>query len=439
MRTEKTLCLFTYDFDALAFEKHEHAFGQLHAGFDLFSFPSNARLAWFDMARFTNRWGTWARKNGATAVVSHHEQFGALCAALIAEKMHWPGTPVKAVLACQHKLYARQILAEVAPEANVAFQRLTADYGEDIPEGITYPCFVKPIKAAFSVLAKTVHSKVQLQAHTRFSSRELWVIRHLVEPFERICKRYLPEAGSSHSLLLEAPVTGLQYCLDGYVFNGEAHLIGVANEVMYPGTQAFMSFEYPCSLTADVQAQAFDIARRFLLAIGFDHGQFNMEFFHDAATGSITVIEFNPRASSQFSDFYAQVEGWDLHEIALWLAHGLDPAHIEKRKPVAGAAASFVYRCFSPEQRPPMPNASAIAKVKALFPHAIVMPFPKDSAEIARDFKWLGSYRYGLLNLHGKDANDLRKRCQQASAILNWTAPYETLEHEQNPLSLRSV
>ena len=45
-----------------------------------------------------------AKALGAQAVVSNHEQFGALCAALVAEKMGWPGTSVEAVLACQHKL-----------------------------------------------------------------------------------------------------------------------------------------------------------------------------------------------------------------------------------------------------------------------------------------------------------------------------------------------
>jgi hypothetical protein len=43
---------------------------------------------------------------------------GVLAAALLAERMGWPGTPVNAVLACQHKLYAREVLDRVCPEAN---------------------------------------------------------------------------------------------------------------------------------------------------------------------------------------------------------------------------------------------------------------------------------------------------------------------------------
>jgi hypothetical protein len=56
----------------------------------------------------------------------------------------------------------------------------------------------------------------------------------------------------------------------------------VVDAVMYPGTQAFMRWEHPSRLAAQVQARALDVAQRFLAAVGFDHGMFNIEFFHDA-------------------------------------------------------------------------------------------------------------------------------------------------------------
>jgi hypothetical protein len=113
----KTLLLFNYDWDATAaqaLQAQGHAFDV--RGFDLFSFPSNANLPFFSMDRFVNKLAAQAKSQGWQAVSSQHEQFGALAAALLAEKMGWPGTPSKAVAACQHKLYARQVLEEVAPE-----------------------------------------------------------------------------------------------------------------------------------------------------------------------------------------------------------------------------------------------------------------------------------------------------------------------------------
>jgi biotin carboxylase len=421
---KKTLVLFGYDWDGIEFGKLARQWPQLHAGFDLFHFPSNARLAWFDMERFTRLAALRAKIQGARGAVSNHEQFGALCAALLAERMGWPGTPVEAVLAMQHKLHARRIMARVMPEATIGFERLEAEYGADIPDGIEYPVFVKPVKAAFSVLARTVDSREALHDHTRFSPYELWVIRHLVEPFERIVRKRLPEAGTAHSLMLEQCLRGQQFCLDGYCFNGRLRSLGIVDAIMYPGTDAFMRWEYPSRLPSRLQQRAGAVAQRFLAAVGFDHGLFNMEFVVEEHSGEIKVIEFNPRMASQFSDLYARVDGLRLHEMALALGHGIDPADVPLDEPIAACATSFVYRSFSPTAGVPMPSGVMQRAFHAAYPDGLLLQFPKSSSEIQRDFKWLRSYRYGIVHLGGSSPIDLRRRCEHASALLGWTPPY---------------
>jgi D-alanine-D-alanine ligase-like ATP-grasp enzyme len=419
-----TLVLFNYDWDRVGFARHAAAYPYDTAGFDLFSFPSNAQLVNFDLNRFVDKLARQAAAKGWTAVTSHQEQFGALAAALLAERMAWPGTPVKAVLACQHKLYAREVLARVCPQANCGFERLPASYGQAAPEGLTYPAFVKPIKAAFSVLARTVHNREELHTHTRFGAWELWVIRHLVEPFERITRESLPQAGTAHSLLLETPMGGHQYNLDGYVFESDVRAIGVVDAVHYPGTNAFMRFELPSKLPADIQDRALEVAQRFLKAVGFTHGLFNMEFFYDAHSDTLQVIEFNPRMASQFSDLYQQVQGIDLHQFALELAHGRDPALLPVVAPSAGAAASFVYRSFSSQDEVTMPSPKQRQTFMANFPNAQLFEFAKTHSQRARDHKWLGSYRYATLDLAAADERQLRLACLQASELLGWPAPY---------------
>jgi hypothetical protein len=54
----------------------------------------------------------------------------------------------------------------------------------------------------------------------------------------------------------------------------------------------------------------------------------------------------------------------------------------------------------------------------------MLFTYPKSGHSLERDFKWLGSHRYGILHLGGRDAHDLRQRCEAASAILGWPAPY---------------
>lgn len=425
----KTLVLFNYDWDLSGFAAQAKRWPHLSAGFDLFSFPSNAQLIWFDIERFVARWARRATLKGVRAVASNHEQFGVLAAALLAERMGWPGTPVNAVLACQHKLYARDVLDRVCPEANTPYQRLDAAYGEDVPANLTFPLFVKPVKAAFSVLARVVNSQAELQQHTRFGAWELWVIRHLVEPFERVMRQRLPSAGTAHSLMLERPVDAPQHCLDGYVYQGQVHRLGVVDVDMYPGTQAFMRWDYPSRLSTSVQDQATEVAAAFLKEVGFTHGLFNMEFFHDPATGKLTVIEFNPRLASQFSDLYQRVSGLQLHGMVMALAHGQDPASVPRLAPTAGAAASFVYRHFDAQRRVHLPSKVQTQVFHQAYPDALLFVFGKSAGAIARDYKWLGSYRYGIVHLGGADAQDLRRRCEVASSLLGWSVPYADVHH----------
>jgi hypothetical protein len=177
-------------------------------------------------------------------------------------------------------------------------------------------------------------------------------------------------------------------------------------------------------LPAEVVDRAADVAGRFLRAVGFSRGLFNLEFFYDAASDRLTIIEVNPRMASQFSDLYRRVLGLDPHRMSLALALGLDPALLPRSVPQGGAAASLVYRAFRPGATPAMPTATQQAAVLDRFADALLFTYPKSGHSLARDFKWLGSHRYGILHLHGDDPGHLRAQCISASALLGWKPPY---------------
>lgn len=422
-RNDDTLVLFPYDWDALGCDR-QGVPRPNRVGFDLHRFPANLRLAAFDIDRFTAGLARRADRAGWRGVTSGHEQFGALAAARLAERMGWAGPPVRAVLACQHKLHARRVLAEVAPEANPdTFGLVDMPYNGTVPADVPYPAFVRPIKAAFSVLATEVRDAADLHRHTRFGPLERVIIRRLVEPFHRLQRRVLPEADNPHRLYYETPVGGAQYNLDGYVHDGTVHALGVVDAHMYPGTNAFQRFEYPSRLPAAVQRRAFDVARRFLAAIGFDHGLFNMEFFYDPASDRLTVIEFNPRLAAQFADLYRRVDGVDPHAIALALARGRDPATLSRATPTARVAASFVYRAFSADTVPPPPSRDARQRLHELDPDSLFLAFPKRGRALEREFRWLNSHRYGVLHLGAASRETLLRACARASLQLGWPAP----------------
>jgi len=95
-------------------------------------------------------------------------------------------------------------------------------------------------------------------------------------------------------------------------------------------------------------------------------------------------------------------------------------------------AASLVYRAF--DERGAVPPAPATPQREALaseFPDALLFSFPKWGRSLARDFRWTGSHRYGIVHLGGRDREHLRQRCEDASALLGWPAPY--LDHGPLP------
>src|SRR5262249_37620618 len=93
-----------------------------YEGFDLFRFPENARLFTFDALAFVERVvRKYSALGGVHAVVTSDEQFGPFVAALVAQRLGLPHANLEAVLAIQHKYYARCAFERIAPEANARF------------------------------------------------------------------------------------------------------------------------------------------------------------------------------------------------------------------------------------------------------------------------------------------------------------------------------
>ena len=131
--------LFNHDWDVEAFARLGHQARFDSAGFDLLSFPSNAAMIGVDLLRFAARQARRGQRRGWAAVLSHHEQFGALAAALVAEHLGLPGATSESILAAQHKLHARRVLQAVAPEANINFQAWTCPTATTCPRACTTP------------------------------------------------------------------------------------------------------------------------------------------------------------------------------------------------------------------------------------------------------------------------------------------------------------
>src|SRR5258708_5641223 len=188
----RILVLFPDEWDLLAARdaRWRERFEFHFEGFDLFSFPDNARLFTFDALRFIERVVARYRGRGLDGVVTSDEQFGPFLASLIAERLGLPHSELRAVLTIQHKYYARQAFERIAPRANVRFGLLRRGFSRPDEVPLAYPFYVKPAKAAFSVLARRVDSFETLHRHTRFGRFEQAIIERLVMPFAPVLRAH---------------------------------------------------------------------------------------------------------------------------------------------------------------------------------------------------------------------------------------------------------
>lgn len=414
------LVLFPNEWDRAELEglRHRGRYRFRYEGFDLFKFPENVRLATFDARRFIDRVVARHRGTGLCGVISNEEQWGALIAAAVAQRLGLPGADPRAILAAQHKFYARERIAQAAPEATPRYAVFPYDVRRAQDVGLPFPCFVKPVKATYSILARRADSFDDVRALMTFRPLERFILEKLIQPSNDLARDYAMGFDvDSHHMIAEEVLEGIQVTVEGVARAGEVTILGIVDAVMYPGTIAFQRFEYPSSLPAEVQARMGSIAVASIRALGFAHGVFNIEMFYDPKSGNVTVLEVNPRIAYQFADLYEKVEGFNTYDAVLALATGGSPALVKGRGRYRHAA-SFVLRAFGNPRLRSFPDRARVAALRRHYHDARLMVYVKTGAQLERELKWLGSYRYAVLNVGATDRHQLVERYQRLKGEL---------------------
>jgi hypothetical protein len=407
---KRILVLFPKDWDRdeLDQPRYRERYTFFYEGFDLFKFPENARLMTFNVRRYIDKLVKKYRGR-IDGVLSNNEHFGALIAAVVAQRLGLPGTDPAVIIAAQHKYYARCLQQKIVPEATPRYAVFPYKVQTAADTGLAFPFYVKPVKATFSVLARRVDSFAELQQHLRFNALETLILHKLVTPFNDLMTHYTPFTIDAHHLIAEEIISGVQVNVDGFMHNGRITLLGIVDEVMYPGTQAFLRFEYPSRLPAEVLARMKTLAEKLFTDLDYAYGFFNIELIYDPDSGRIQIVEINPRMASQLMNLYRRVDGYDPYQVLFDLALGVCP-QVQFGQGAFGAAASFVFRRFDGREVTRVPQRAQIEAVRRRYPDARLMLYLKRGASLAREMKWLGSHRYAVLNLGGASTEDLFRR-----------------------------
>jgi len=353
-------------------------------------------------------------------VTSASDYPGATVAAAIATALELPGSRPEAILGCSHKHLSRQTQRRAVPEATPGFALVDSAAPEEAAAELTYPCFVKPVKGAYSIHSGRVDSAGELVGFLSTEAVREFAEYHM-KVFDRLLGRYVGSPVGGRFFLAEELLSGKLVTLEGFVQGGRVEVLGVTDSVTHPETGSFVRFDYPSELPAEVQERMGEIAARAVLASGLDSALFNLELIWDPGSGRISIVEINPRMCGQFSDLYAKVDGVAGYQIALELAAGERPAP-GRRAGRYAVAASVPLRVFEPVRVARAPTPADLAAAEALDPGTRIWTECVEGDELADFDRWEDgkSYRYGVVNLGAPNRAALLERFERVRERLGY-------------------
>jgi ATP-grasp domain len=393
----------------------DHEF--LWAGEELTETPSPWDALRFDVHRWLDDAAARFRGARLSGVVGTGEYPACFLAAALAERLRLPTPATRDVVLMGHKLHSRRLQAAAVPEATPAFEAL--DPRRPRLGALAFPVFVKPVKGTMSIRAQLARDDAELRAAVRFGAVERLRFRAMLRPYQQLLDRCSDGAVPAHWFVAEAPLTGDQVTVDGFVQGRRVTVQGVVDSVMFPGTRSFRRFDYPSRLPPAVQARMVSLVTRLVAASGLDDACFNVELFHDPGTGSVHVIEINPRMSYQFGDLYEMVDGTSTYAVQLRLATGR-PVEWRAGGGRYAAATSFVLRVFHDALVRRVPGEGDLAVLRDRFPGATVKVLCGVGERLSHQDQDMGSFRYGIVNLGGSDAADLEGRWDESQKYLRF-------------------
>jgi biotin carboxylase len=354
-----------------------------------------------------------AQAAGVRGLTVTQDYPGALATAAAAERLGLPGPSVASIVACQHKYLARRLQSRHVPEATPRFARL-ARRGCGCLPALELPFFAKPIRANFSFGARRVDSPADLAGCRRRLDLPEGYLRPLRWALARSGHVVDGDAGD---VLLEELLEGQQVTLEAIAASGEIRLVGIVDSAFFPGTLAFERFRYPSTLPADLQQRMLDVASRFMRAVGFDRGLFNVEFIADLASGAVRIVEVNPRMCSQFADLMEKVDGINTYEHAARVALG-KPLRLRRGAGRYRVAASFALRVFEDGRAVRVPTPQEIERLERAVPGVEAYVWVEAGRCLSSLLQDEHSFSYGRVNIGARDEQELEEKREACLRLL---------------------
>ncbi|GAB3527038.1 ATP-grasp domain-containing protein [Arthrobacter monumenti] len=328
---------------------------------------------------------------------------------------------LEAVVKCEHKYWSRLEQQKVIDE-HPAFALLDLDDEHTtLPDHVSYPAWIKPIKSHSSEGAHYVENDEQLQAALEKERQE---VGRLGGPFGDILAMLdlpaeIAEIGGSACLIEEAAV-GNQVTVEGFSRGGRIEVYGVIDSIPYREAPSFLRYQYPSRLPAPVKEYMAEVSRKVILAVGLTNSTFNIEYFWNPENDRLRLLEVNARHSQSHASLFEMVDGVSNHKCMVDLALDRDPV-LTRDEGMYGHAAKWFLRRFSDGVVHRVPAPGEIAELEQKIP-GITVEVTVDEGERLSEGFGEDSYSYVLAQIFigGRDEAELIEKYDQCVKALKF-------------------
>ncbi|HEY4557491.1 MAG TPA: ATP-grasp domain-containing protein [Enteractinococcus sp.] len=324
---------------------------------------------------------------------------------ILCKRYGLPSKDLLATVKCEHKYWSRleqQRLIDEYPKFGLVDMH---DPAATLPEHMSYPVWAKPIKSFSSEGAYRVTSDEELQAvlAKRRASPE-----RVGPAFDYILERLdLPEeiAGiPGNAYMVEEAAVGHQCTIEGYCHNNEVHLTGIVDSIPYDHVSSFLRYRYPSQLPLEAQERIRSVTRTVIAGLGLNHTTFNVEYFWDAETDDLNLLEVNTRHSQSHAPLFRYVDGLTNHAQMIDLALGREP-----RQPVDqgyfATASKWMHRRFTDGIVHRVPTPDEMAALEQRYPGTIIKLEVEEGQRLSDSFSQ-DSYSYMLFTIYTTGQSD---------------------------------
>ena len=362
-----------------------------------------------------------ALPGGADGLVTYWDFPSSIFAAYLAREAGLPYASVPGVIKCEHKLWFRREQAKAIETPDFCgFRPLDDDALSQIT--LDYPFWIKPVVGHSSMLGFLIESRED------FDDALPEIREHIAEvtrPFRYVIEHHeLPEdladRGASLFLAEEIISKGEQYTLEGYVRNGEVVVYGIVQSIRGENEHTFSRYQYPARIDPEAARRMEEMTRKVLTQFGYDGSPFNIEFFHDEASGAIHMLEVNSRLSQSHSDLFNKVDGRAHFQIAVDLALDRDPRW-RRGEGEFDMAAKFFLRRSEDGRVTKLPSQEMLDQLTREMPDVEFVPGVAVGDRLS-ELPEQESYSYEIADLFigGRDETELERKFERCKEILRF-------------------